>query len=120
MGKQSDTLIHKLLAAEDRAERIVQIAREHRSRVVRDAHHSAEAEMDAIRAEEEAKLATIVASQTGSQEEAKIKAQTDRDIKQVQDDFNRNRAATAQYIFSKVMMVDKKLSQIQVASLTGH
>jgi vacuolar-type H+-ATPase subunit H len=108
-----------LLAAEEKAERIVQTARDHRTKVVREATLAAEADIALIRKEEEAKLAKVMKTTSFDDEEAKIKQQTVKEIEDVKLMFTRNRESTVTYIFNKVLAVDKSLTQIQTSSLRG-
>jgi len=117
--RKSDALISKLLAAEEKAERIVQTARDHRTKVVREATIAAEGEIALIRAEEEKRLKKIMESKSFDDEEAKIKSMTAKELEDVQLMFSRNRETTVTYIFDKVLAVDKSLSQIQTSSLKG-
>jgi vacuolar-type H+-ATPase subunit H len=117
--RKSDALISKLLAAEEKAERIVQTARDHRTKVVREATIAAEGEISLIRQEEEARLATIMQSKSFDDEEAKIKSITTKEMEDAQLMFTRNREKTVKYIFDKVLTVDKSLTQIQSSSLAG-
>jgi vacuolar-type H+-ATPase subunit H len=117
--RKSDALISKLLAAEEKAERIVQTARDHRTKVVREATIAAEGEISLVRQEEEARLATIMQSKSFDDEEAKIKSTTTKEMEDAQLMFTRNREKTVKYIFDKVLTVDKSLTQIQSSSLAG-
>jgi vacuolar-type H+-ATPase subunit H len=117
--RKSDALISKLLAAEEKAERIVQTARDHRTKVVREATIAAEAEISVIRLEEEARLEKVMQSKSFDDEEAKIKSVTVKEMEDVKLMFTRNREKTAKYIFDKVLAVDKSLTQIQTSSLAG-
>jgi vacuolar-type H+-ATPase subunit H len=117
--RKSDALISKLLAAEEKAERIVQTARDHRTKVVREATIAAEGEISLIRQVEEARLSTIMKSKSFDDEEAKIKSITTKEMEDAQLMFTRNREKTVKYIFDKVLTVDKSLTQIQSSSLAG-
>jgi vacuolar-type H+-ATPase subunit H len=117
--RKSDALISKLLTAEEKAERIVQTARDHRTKVVREATIAAEAEIATIRAEEEKKLQVVMATKSFDDEETKIKSMATKEMEDVKLMFSRNREKTVKYIFDKVWAVDKSLTQIQTSSLAG-
>jgi vacuolar-type H+-ATPase subunit H len=117
--RKSDALISKLLEAEEKAERIVQTARDHKTKVVREATVAAEADIALVRQEEEARIAKIMESKSFDDEEAKIKSTAAKEMVEAQNMFSRNREQTVNYIFNKVLTVEKGLTQIQSSSLVG-
>lgn len=116
---QSQQLIHMLLKAEQEAEALIAKARENRVRKLREAHEAANEEMAVFKKREEEKFQAELAKATGgaSGDNATLEEETQKALKQVNDDVTANKAKLVEYLSTKVLGVKPELGQIQVALL---
>ena len=112
----AQALIQKLLRAEQEAEEIVARARENRTKRLREARNAAEEEILAYRAREEERIAAEAAQRSRSgEDQAAREAENAGVIASVQAAAKANGPRTADYLVSKVLLVEPHLSNIQVA-----
>jgi len=105
MAAKSQELIQKLLKAEDDAEKIIQNAREQRSRKLRDVRQVAEEELEPFRQKEDEKFLAEQAA-AGGHNTMELDAATQQELSQVKTDYDNNKKTAVKYILEKVLDID--------------
>ncbi len=117
-SNNAQALIQKLLKAEQEAEEIVTRARENRTKRLREARSAAEEEIAAFRSREEERfLAEQLARSRSAEDETQRDAHNEQAIDAVRAAAKANGAKTAEYLVNKVLCVEPRLSNIQIAML---
>jgi V-type H+-transporting ATPase subunit G len=116
----SQQLIQKLLKAEEEAEQLIARARENRVRKLREAKQAADDELEIFKRKEEERFQAEVAQSNSKDDSRNIEQQIADELKQVEQDFVKNKDKIVEYMTAKILSVKPELTQIQIALLQAQ
>eukprot|EP00419_Tripos_fusus_P005715 CAMPEP_0172677368 /NCGR_PEP_ID=MMETSP1074-20121228/14626_1 /TAXON_ID=2916 /ORGANISM="Ceratium fusus, Strain PA161109" /LENGTH=123 /DNA_ID=CAMNT_0013495189 /DNA_START=52 /DNA_END=423 /DNA_ORIENTATION=- len=116
-ANKSQELIQQLLQAEKQGEDLISTAKKNRLAKLRLAKEKAEEDLQAFRAEQEAKFQKETGTKAAADPTAELKDSTKAEIDMVSQDYQANKTKTIQYIVSKVMEVSTELTDTQKQAL---
>eukprot|EP00743_Colponemidia_sp_Colp-15_P000965 GILK01001064.1.p1 GENE.GILK01001064.1~~GILK01001064.1.p1 ORF type:complete len:140 (-),score=20.44 GILK01001064.1:100-471(-) len=118
MADPSQAGIQALLRAEEEASRIVNRARENRTKKLRDAKTEADREIAQFKAQQEDRFQRDVAERWGNQEGSReLEEATQREIGMVRQDYTANKDAVIEMMMKHVLAVRLELPEIVKKSI---
>merc|ERR1712039_508064 len=106
-------MIQHLVEAEKQAEDIIAAAKKNRLTKLRQAKEKAEEELKGFRGEQDAKFEHEMGKKATEDSLRELTAVTQQEIEAVNRDYERNKAATVDFVLSKVLDVPLGLSSTQ-------
>lgn len=113
----STTCIAKLDAAEKKADNIIEEAKKNRKVLLNKAREAAEVELKAFAAKADSDYQALIASQVHGDDSGARKAQTERELSEVEADFQKHSDRTVAYVVEKVLDVPLHMSSTQKQAL---